>query len=65
MAIKESIPNSKENYLFYIYIIFLFLAVLGLRHCTGFSVLAASGGCSQVAAGGLLIAVASRCRHGL
>ena len=33
--------------------------MLGLHCCTGFSVLAASGGYSQVAVGGLLIAVAS------
>ena len=39
--------------------IYLFLAVLGLRCCTGFSLVAVSGGCSLVAVHGLLIAVAS------
>ena len=39
--------------------VYLFLAVLGLRCCTGFSLLAASGGYSLVAMRSLLIAVAS------
>ena len=38
---------------------YLFLAVLGLRCCTGFSLLAASRGSSLVVAQGLLIVVAS------
>jgi len=38
--------------------IYLFLAVLGLRSCTGFPVVAASRGCSLVAELGLLVAVA-------
>ena len=40
-------------------IFFIYLAVLGLRWCTGFSLVAASRGCSLVAVCGLLIAVAS------
>ena len=39
--------------------IYLLLAVLGLRCCTGFSLVVASGGCSVVAMRRLLIAVAS------
>ena len=39
--------------------IYLFLAVLALCCCTGFFLVAASGGYSRVAACGLLIAVAS------
>ena len=42
-----------------ILLIYLFLAVLGLRCCTGISLLAASGGYSLVAMLRLLIAVAS------
>ena len=38
--------------------IYLFLAVLGLRCCVGFSLVAESGGYSLVMAHGLLIAVA-------
>ena len=37
--------------------IYLFLAVLGLRCCEGFSVVAASGGYSLLAVHGLLIVV--------
>ena len=37
----------------------LYLAVLGLRHCTGFSLVPVSRGRSPVAVRGLLIAVAS------
>ena len=39
--------------------IYLFLAVLGLRYCLGFSLVAASGGCSQVVMPGLLLVLAS------
>ena len=39
--------------------IYLFLTVLGLHCCVGFSLVAVSGGCSLVAARGLLTAVAS------
>ena len=46
--------------LFYIILFtYLFLAVLGLCCCTGFSLVAASGGYSPVAVPGLLIVVAS------
>ena len=38
---------------------YLFLAVLGLGCCLGFSLVAMSAGCSVVAVCGLLIAVAS------
>ena len=38
---------------------YLFLAVLGLHRCPGFSLVAASGGYSLVLIPGLLIAVAS------
>ena len=45
---------------------FISLAVLGLRCCTGLSLVALSGGYSQVAVRGLLIAVASLvAEHGL
>ena len=37
----------------------LFLAVLGLHYCEGVSLVAVSGGYSQVATRGFLIAVAS------
>ena len=37
----------------------LFLAVLGLRCCVGFPLVAVSGGCSPVVVHGLLTAVAS------
>ena len=39
--------------------IYLFLTVLGLHCCVGFSLVAVSGGYSLVAAHGLLTAVAS------
>ena len=39
--------------------IYLFMAVLGLHCCPGFSLVEASGGSSLVAVCGLLIAVAS------
>ena len=46
--------------------IYLFLAVLGLRCCTGFSLVAVSGGYSLVAVLELLIAMASLAvGHGL
>ena len=46
--------------LFYIILFtYLFLAVLGLCCCTGFSLVVASGGYSPVAVPGLLIVVAS------
>ena len=42
------------------------MAVLGLHCCAGFSLLAASGGCSLAAVFGLLIVVASlAAEHGL
>ena len=40
-------------------IMFLFLAVLGLRCCTGFSLVVVSRGYSLIATHGLLIAVVS------
>ena len=52
--------------LFYIRQSFFFLALLGLRCCTGFPLIAASGGYSLVAVCGLLIVVASIvAEHGL
>ena len=46
--------------IFYIIVFtYLFLAVLGLCCCTGFSLVVASGGYSPVAVHGLLIVVAS------
>ena len=45
--------------------IYLFLAVLGLRYCTGFSLVAASRGHSQVVMRGLLIVVTSVVTPGL
>ena len=57
---KESI---KKNFM---YLFYLFLAVLGLCCCTGFSLVVVIGGCSLVAVHGLLIAVASLvAEHGL
>ena len=41
------------------------MAVLGLHCCTGFSVVAASGSCSQVAGLKLLLAAPSVAEHGL
>ena len=41
------------------FVLFLFLAVLDLLCCSGFSLVAASGGDSLVVMRGLLIAVAS------
>ena len=38
---------------------YLFLAVLGLRYCSGFSLVVAGGGYSLVVVYGLLIALAS------
>ena len=45
--------------------IYLFLAVLGLRCCVGFSLIVGSRGYPLVAAHRLLIAVASLVEHGL
>ena len=54
-----------KRFFFFSIFIYLFLAVLGLC-CSGFSVVAASRGCSLVAVCGLLIAVASLvAKHGL
>ena len=44
---------------------YLFMTVLGLCCCTGFSLLSASGGSSLVVVCGLLIEVASIVEHGL
>ena len=41
---------------------YLFMAVLGLCGCAGFSLVAASSGYSLVAVHGLLVAGAPRCR---
>ena len=43
-------------------LIYLFLGVLGLQCCEGFSLVVVSGGYSLVAVQGLLVGVASRCR---
>ena len=46
--------------------IYLFMAVLGLPCCLGFSLVAANEGCSLVAVHGLLLVVASLVvEHGL
>ena len=61
-------PTRRKLFLpFLIYnLIYLFLAVLGLRCCSGFSLVAASRGYTLVAAWGFLPAVASPCvEHGL
>ena len=60
-VIKEntSITQHNVSWLFKHLFIIYFLAVLGLRCCTGFSLVAASGGSSLVVVRGLLIAVAS------
>ena len=47
------------------YLLILFLAVLGLLCCTGFSLVVVSGGDSLVAVCGLPIVVASLVEHGL
>ena len=46
-------------------LIYLFLAVLGLHCCRGFSLTVESGGYSLVVAHRLLIVVASLVEHGL
>ena len=51
------IKNLQNVYIFKI--CFIYLAVLGLCCCTGFSLVVASGGYSPVAVPGLLIVVAS------
>ena len=48
-----------DTYIYFNDFIYLFLAVLGLLCCEGFSRVAASGGGSLVVMSGLLIAVAS------
>ena len=60
-------PRGKLFLPFLIYnLIYLFLAVLGLRCCSGFSLIAASKGYTLVAAWGFLPPVASPCvEHGL
>ena len=58
--------KSLYQLLFFIYNFYLFLAVLGLCCWMGFSLIAASRGCSPVVVRGLLIAVASPvAKHGL
>ena len=59
-------PHNRSLLSFFIYIIYLFLAVLGLCCCTGFSPVVASRVYSLVAAHRLLIVVASLvAEHGL
>ena len=43
--------KSRQTQLFFIfiYVIYLFLTVLGLHCCTGLSLIAAIGGCSLIA----------------
>ena len=48
------------GFLFLYNFIYLFLVMLGLHCCVGFSLVAANGGYSVVAVLGLLTAVASR-----
>ena len=52
-------PPSPENDKSFFFLIILFLAVLGLHCCTGFSLVVARGGYSLMAMHGLLISVAS------
>ena len=52
-------PEVFQGCIVFIFKIMLFLAVLGLRCCMGFSLGGASGGCSLVAVRRLLIVVAS------
>ena len=60
-------PRNKFSiYLFIVLLICLFLAVLNLHCCLGFSLSAVSGGYSLVAVHGILIVVASLvAEHGL
>ena len=59
--LKINFPFIAEKPIF-----FFFLAVLDLRCCTGFSLVAASRGCSLVAVRRLLVAVISLVgEHGL
>ena len=57
--------NFHSPTLFLRLILYLFMAVLGLHCCLGFSVVGASGSCFLVAVRGLLIAVASLVEHRL
>ena len=50
---------SVLNLFFFFFNIYLFLAVLSLHYCTGFSLVVASGGYSLVAEHRFFIAVAS------
>ena len=59
--VLDAFDSFKNNFIYW----FLFLAVLGLRGCTGFSLAVASGGYSLVVACRLLIAVASLAKYRL
>ena len=59
VCLKLYIDLILEMYILLLFYFLKFLAVLGLRCCTGFSLVAASGGYSLVAACRLLMAVAS------
>ena len=52
-------PIQNKSFVFYKIILFIYFAVLGLSCCSGFSLVAVSGGYSVVAVYELLIAVAS------
>ena len=58
-------PTSLGMALAFLKFIHLFLAVLGLRCCAGFSLVAERRGCSPAAAQELLTAVASLVAYGL
>ena len=63
---KFLFPRNFPVELFFKNFTYLFLAVLGLRCCVGFSLVVASGGCSVVTASRLPVVVASLVvAHGL
>ena len=53
-----AVSSSSSSFFFFYNFIYLFLAVLGLHCCSGFSLVLASGGYSLVAVHGFLIVVA-------
>ena len=59
MPLDSFFLKSSLDSFFFKACIYLFLAVLGLHCCAGFSLVAASGSCSLVAVGRHLIVVAS------
>ena len=65
LATELSGKQIEDKFLNIILFTHLFLAILGLHFCVGFSLAAASWGYSLIEVHGLLIAVASLADHGL